>query len=177
MQAFRKDAAPPRVLSPQDMLAGSTLVHEIMIPGPILRPLASSEPAAEAGIVHLKALSISTLAVISRAARDDNSLIPLLMIKEAVVDPALTIDQIRQFHVGLVHFLVAQINHVSGLNADGQTYDQAVDSPATKAHLMLARHFGWTPEQVAQLTPAQVMVYIAGIEKLLAFEEARKPAP
>jgi hypothetical protein len=32
---------------------------------------------------------------------------------------------------------------------------------------------GWTPEQVAQLTPTQVMVYLTGIERLLAFEEER----
>jgi hypothetical protein len=36
---------------------------------------------------------------------------------------------------------------------------------------LLARHFGWTPEQVSQLTPGQVAVYLAGVAKLLRLEE------
>jgi hypothetical protein len=171
MQPIRKDTEAPAVLSAQDLLAGSALVHSITIPEAVLRPLSGREAAS--GAVRLRPLTVGALALISRAAREDPSLIPLLMIKEAVVEPALTLDQVRHLHIGLVHFLVGQINLVSGLDADGQSYAEALASPTTKVHLMLARHFGWTPEQVAQLTPAQVMVYLAGIEKLLAFEETR----
>jgi hypothetical protein len=175
MHPIRKDTDAPAVLSAQDLLAGSTLIHQITIPESVLRPLSERDSASAAATVRMRPLSVGTLALISRAARDDASLIPLLMIKEAVVEPVLTLDQIRQLHVGLVHFLVGRINQVSGLDAEGQSWDDALSSSTTRAHLMLARHFGWTPEQVAQLTPAQVMVYLAGIEKLFAFEEARKP--
>jgi hypothetical protein len=48
--------------------------------------------------------------------------------------------------------------------------DDAASSSLGRDHILLARHFGWTPEQVAQLTPAQVGVYLAGIEKLLAMD-------
>ena len=95
------------------------------------------------------------------------------MLKEAMVEPALSVEQVRQMHVGLVHFLLGEVNQVSGLGPDGEVYDQALQSPNTKAQVLLAKHFGWTPEQVAQLTPAQVMVYLTGIEKLLAREEQR----
>jgi hypothetical protein len=175
MQPIRKDTDAPAVLSAQDLLAGSTLIHQITIPEAVLRPLASRAAPSAPATIRLRPLSVGTLALISRAAHEDASLIPLLMIKEAVVEPLLTLDQIRQLHVGLVHFLVGRINQVSGLDAEGQSYDDSIASPAVRAHVLLARHFGWTPEQVAQLTPAQVMVYLAGIEKLLAFEEARKP--
>jgi hypothetical protein len=41
----------------------------------------------------------------------------------------------------------------------------------------LARHFGWTPQQVSELTPGQVAVYLTGIERLMAFDAARNPNP
>ena len=48
-----------------------------------------------------------------------------------------------------------------------------------RTHILLAKHFGWTPEQVGQLTPGQVAVYLAGIEKLLQLDngqgQMRKP--
>jgi hypothetical protein len=160
------------MLTAQDLLAGSSITHEVNIPEAILHP--QSTGRLSSGFVRLKPLSVGALTLISRAARDDTSLVPLLMIKEAMVEPALSLEQARQIHIGLVDFLVSQINLISGLGPTGESYEEAFHSPAGKTHLLLARHFGWTPEQVAQLTPAQVMVYLAGIEKLLAFEEERK---
>src|SRR5262249_47801628 len=119
MQTARKDSTAHRALSAQDLLAGSALIHEISIPEALLRPMSRRADAApDDGVVRVRALSIGTLALISRAGREDAGLVPLLMIKEAVVDPVLTLDQIRQFHVGLVHFLVGQVNQVSGLTAE-----------------------------------------------------------
>jgi hypothetical protein len=123
-----------------------------------------------AGKVRLRPLSVAALTVISRAARDDAALVPLLMIKESLVEPNLSVDQVRQMHVGLAHFLVNHINKISGLSADGEALNDAIDTPISQAHILLARHFGWTPEQVSQLTPAQVTLYLAGIEKLPATE-------
>jgi hypothetical protein len=162
-------------LSAADLLAGSKAVQDITIPAAVLQPSAVLQPAAngaaQGGCVRLRPLSIAVLTLISRAAREDAGLIPLLMIKEALVEPALTLDQIRQLHVGLVYFLVAEINRLSGLDADGGTLDAAADSPLGRTHILLAKHFGWTPEQVGQLTPGQVAVYLAGVEKLLQLEQ------
>jgi hypothetical protein len=160
------------VLTAQDLLAGGSLTHAVEIPECILRP--GGEPAADrvGGVVRLRPLTVGVLALISRAARDDASLVPLLMIKEALVEPALGLDQIRQMHIGLVHFMIQQINRISGLGPDGESLDEAADSPLGETHLLLAKHFGWTPEQVSQLTPAQVAVYLKGIEKLMAWSES-----
>lgn len=157
------------LLSAEDLLLGSRIVHEVNIPSAILAP-AAENGATDAGCVRMRPLNVAVLTLISRAAREDASLIPQLMIKEAVVEPALTLDQIRQMHIGLVHFLVAQVNRISGLEADGSALDEAADSPLGRTQVLLARHFGWTPEQVSQLTPAQVAVYLAGIEKLRQME-------
>ena len=157
------------VLAAQELLAGSGVIHDVEVPREVLAPEAQ-EDAGE-GTVRMRPLSIAVLALISRAAREDPGLIPLLMIKESLVEPTLGLDQIRQMHVGLVHFLVGKVNLISGLAADGGTLDETAGSPLGQTHILLAKHFGWTPEQVAQLTPGQVAVYLAGIQKLLQLEE------
>jgi hypothetical protein len=157
-----------RVLSAQDLLSGSKLVHDIAVPAQVLNPGGDDE--GESLMVRLRPLNVGTLALISRAARDDVSLIPLLMIKEALVEPAVTLEQVRQMHIGLVHFLVSRVYRISGLTEQGEAIQDAAESPNSAAYLLLAKHFGWTPEQVSQLTPGQVAVYLAGIERLLAWE-------
>jgi hypothetical protein len=176
MNTKRQESAIPSALSVQDLLTGGSLIHEVAIPEAVLHPQAQTQSQEDlsAGIVRLRPLSVGTLSLISRAAREDAGLVPLLMIKESMVEPAISLEQARQMHVGLVQFLIEQINLISGLGPNGESYEEALQSPLGKSHLLLAKHFGWTPEQVAQLTPAQVMVYLAGIEKLLAFEEERE---
>ena len=167
------------ILSADDLLAGSVVVYEVQVPPAVLRPgTAESTEAVDStdgrNRVRLRPLSVGTLTLISRAARDDPDLVPLLMIKESLVEPTLSLDAVRRLHVGLVHFLVAQVNQISGLTADGEVLTDVLDADSTRMHLLLARHFGWTPEQVSRLTPGQVAVYITGIEKLLELERERR---
>lgn len=157
------------VLDAQDLLAGSAVTHEVRVPPEILRPGAPED--AEVGIVRMRPLDVATLTLVSRASREDPSLVPLLMIKESVAEPVLTLDQIRRMHAGLVHFLAERVNFISGLGRDGEALEGTADSPLGQTHILLARHFGWTPEQVSQLTPGQVAVYLAGVAKLLRLEE------
>lgn len=155
-----------RVLSAQDILAGSSAVHAVAIPASVLSPGGAPGLEGLPGLVRLRPLRIGTLALISRAAREDASLVPLLIIKESLVEPALTLDQVRLLHAGLVQYLVLRINALSGLSPDGDDAEEAARSPLGRTQLLLARHFGWTPEQVSQLTPGQVAVYLAGLERL-----------
>jgi len=161
-------------LSDQDLLAGSSISHVVSIPHEILRPGSQPSENIPLGKVRLRPLSVGTLTLISRAAYEDASLIPLLMIKESLVEPTLRLDQIRQMHVGLVHFLVSQINIISGLRADGEMLNDTINSPLGRTHILLAKHFSWTPEQVSQLTPGQVAIYLAGVEKLLQLEDKKR---
>lgn len=156
-------------LSADDLLQGSQVTHEIKIPPAILT--LAEEAHADSATVLLRPLSMGTLTLISRAAHDDLSLIPLLTIKESLVDPTLSLEQVRSLNVGLVHYLVQQINLVSGLTADGEVNDGAATSPQTQGYVLLAKHFGWTPEQVSQLTPGQVAIYLAGVQQLLNLEK------
>src|SRR4051812_40746680 len=86
-----------QILTAHELLAGSLLVHDVVVPASILRPGYDTDDADEAR-VRLRPLKVATLALISKAAREDPSLVPLLMIKEALVEPALALEQIRQMH-------------------------------------------------------------------------------
>jgi len=159
------------VLSAGDLLAGSGLVHEVEVPPHVLMP---AGPDHAAGKVLLRPLSLAVLATISRAARDDAGLVPVLMVKESMVEPELGFEQVRRMHVGLVRFLLDQVTAISGLAAADGAEDAAA-SALGATHLLLAKHFGWTPEQVSALTPGQVAVYLAGVRQLMELDGAGAP--
>jgi hypothetical protein len=156
------------MLTAGDLLAGSRVVHDVVIPAELLTP--GGESAG--GQVKLRPLSLAALTVISLAARQDAGLIPVLMLKEALLEPELSVDDIRRLHVGLVQFLLDRINEISGLGAANGSVDDAARSALGGTHLLLAKHFGWTPEQVSQLTPGQVAVYLAGVRHLVEYDQA-----
>lgn len=106
-------------LTPEELLAGASLTFEIVVPPHVLRPAANGhtrndEPGQEV-VVQLRPLTIGTFQLIMKAAKNDAGLIPLLMIKEALVQPALSLEQVKQLHLGLVNFLIGHIRHISGL--------------------------------------------------------------
>ena len=63
-------------------------------------------------------------------------------------------------HVGLVQFLVDQVNRISGIDASPEEISEAAQAPLAKAAFVLANHFGWTPQQVNDLTLGQMMLHL-----------------
>ena len=103
-------------MTPEDLLGGSSLVFDVTVPVHVIRPGAGSEgDAPTAREVRLRPLTIGTFQLIMRAARDDPGLIPLLMIKESMVEPALSLEQVKALRIGLVGFLIERIREISGL--------------------------------------------------------------
>jgi hypothetical protein len=106
-------------LSSPDLLAGANATFDLTIPTEVLKPgLANqaSQPAETQSVtVQLQPLTIGTFQLIMKAANQDAGLIPLLMIKESLVEPKLSLDQVRQMHLGLVNFLILHIRQISGL--------------------------------------------------------------
>ncbi len=100
-------------LTPEDLLAGAAITHEVAVPREVMWP--GKNEASREVVVTLKPLTIGTFQLIMKAARQDVSLIPLLMIKEALVRPALTLEQIKGLHLGLVGFLIGCIREISGM--------------------------------------------------------------
>lgn len=102
-------------VSAEDLLAGASVTFEVTVPAQFIHPGANGQPRTKDLIVQLRPLTIGAFQLIMKAARQDAGLIPLLMIKEALVQPTLSLDQVRQLHLGLVNFLIAHIREISGL--------------------------------------------------------------
>lgn len=102
------------MLTADDLLAGSNGTFDLVIPPEILNPTRGKAKEEEA-IVKIKPLTIGAFQLIMKAAKSDPGLIPLLMIKEAVIEPTLSIHQVKQMHIGLVEFIVLHIRSISGL--------------------------------------------------------------
>lgn len=96
--------------TPEDLLAGASVTFEIAVPADLL-PRTTGDL-----IVQLRPVTIGAFQLIMKAARQDDGLIPLLLIKESLVQPALSLEQIKQLPLGLVNFLIAQIREISGLS-------------------------------------------------------------
>lgn len=101
-------------LTPEDLLAGAENTFEIEIPAEFLYP-ARSDETGQSRFVHLRPLTIGTFQLILKAARQDAGLIPLLLIKESLIQPALSLEQIKRLPLGTVNFLIENIRQISGL--------------------------------------------------------------
>lgn len=93
---------------------GAKATYEVTVPNSILRPGSVDDGGSQT--VKLRPLTIGAFQLIMKAARDDTGLIPLLMIKESLVEPRLSLDQVKQLHLGFVGFLIGHIREISGLS-------------------------------------------------------------
>ncbi|MGR9052193.1 MAG: hypothetical protein ACU84J_06050 [Gammaproteobacteria bacterium] len=145
------------ILSAEELLAGGALTHEVAVPAELI---GGDEEAVAASQVVLRPLTVSDLQRINKAARDDDGLSASLMIQQAMVEPALKLDQVLQLPAGLAHFLVDRINDLSGISTPRDALGELVQAPLAKACFVLAKEFGWTPEQVSGMTIGQILLYL-----------------
>ena len=158
------------ILSGEELVAGSALSYEVEVPPAVLHPGNGASPSAP-GSVRVRPLTVGDLQTITRAAKESDSLVATLMVQRALVEPELTIAQVSSLHVGLVQFLLERINEVSGISTTVESLAEAVDAPLTRATFLLAERFGWTPQEVGELTVGQVLLNL----KLLS-ERTRAPS-
>jgi hypothetical protein len=156
-------------LSAEELLAGSSLTFEIEIPAGVLAPTDGASSPAAARKVTLRPLTVRDLQLITRAARDSDTLVATLMVQRALVAPGMTIPQVAGLHVGLVQFLLHEVNRISGITATSDELSAAGDAPIARAAFVLCREFGWTPQQVNELTLGQVLLHLQMLRE--------KPAP
>jgi hypothetical protein len=144
------------LLSAEELLAGSALTHEVELPADLL----NTDGARAGAQVVLRPLTVRDLQRIGKAARDDDGLSASLMIQQALVEPALKLDQVAQLPAGLARFLVERINAISGISTPRDALEELVQAPLAKACFVLAKEFGWTPEEVSTLTIGQLLIYL-----------------
>lgn len=142
------------MLSAEELLAGGSLTHEVELPAGLL---GGSGPDSR---VVLRPLTVRDLQRIAKAAQDDEGMSAALMVQQALVQPPLKLDQVSSLPAGVARFLVDRINEISGISTPRNALEELVQAPLAKACFVLAREFGWTPEEVSGMTIGQILLYL-----------------
>lgn len=153
-------------LSADELLAGAALTHDVEIPAELAGGAAGRK-------VRLRPLTVRDLQRVAKAAKDDDRLLSVLLLKEALVEPALGFDQVHALPAGLARHLVDELNRISGLKLAERGMAEAVEAPLARACFVLAREFGWSPQQVGELTVGQILLYLEMIQQQPAQAAAR----
>jgi hypothetical protein len=147
-------------LSADELISGANATHVVEIPAHVLRPAGANGEASVPASVVIRPLVLADVQRIHKAAQAERALTSALMVQQALVERKVTLDQVNQMHAGLVEFLLREVNRVSGLSLGSDELDELVQAPLARACFVLAREFGWTPEECAALTLGQVLVYL-----------------
>lgn len=142
-------------LTAEELLAGSSLTHEVELPADLL----GHNMPADARIV-IRPLTVRDLQLIGKASHKDDSLSAAMMIQQALVEPSLRIEDVTRLPAGLARFLVDKINAISGISTPRDALEELVQAPLARACFILAKEFGWTPEEVSGMTIGQILLYI-----------------
>jgi hypothetical protein len=151
-------------LTADELLASATSTFTVQIPAALLRPRASNEPPNGAGDVAgdvvLRPLQVRDVDRAVRAAKEQRLLTSVLLVHQALVSPTLTVEQVASLPAGVAQFLTERVNAISGLAMDQDDLERAVRAPLARACFVLSREFGWTPNECAELTVGQVLLYL-----------------
>lgn len=147
------------MLSAEELLAGGALTFEVRVPQGVISPAEDGARGAP-GAVRLRPLTVRDLQLVSRAAKESDSLLATLMVQRALVEPEMSVPQVAGMPVGLVQFLLAEVNRISGITATAEELSGFASEPLTRAAFVLAREYGWTPQQVNELTLGQVLLHL-----------------
>lgn len=145
-------------LSADELLAGATLTHDVELPATLVGSAATGPGPARK--VKLRPLTVRDLQRVTKAAKDDDKLLSVLLLKEALVEPALSFEQVHALGAGLARFLIDEVNRISGLQVAERGMAEAIEAPLARACFVLAREFGWSPQQVGELTVGQILLYL-----------------
>ena len=145
------------MLTAEALLAGADAEREVEVPAHLLPTVAEDRR------VRLRPLTVRDLRLIARAAKENEDLTGALMVRQALVEPSLTLEQIGALPAGLLQFLLREVNRLSGIAATEEEILAALEDPLAKASLTLAREFGWTPDEVGRLTLGEAMLHVAAL--------------
>lgn len=145
------------MLTAADLLAGADAVRDVEVPADLLGGLPA--PPVDRR-VRLQPLTVNDLRLVARAARDNDELTAALMVQRSLVEPALTARDVSRMPVGLLQFLLREVNAISGITASEEQIARAIEDPLAQAAFRLSQAFGWTPEQIGKLTMGEVLAHL-----------------
>src|SRR5437016_4912905 len=93
-------------LTAEELLASATATFTVQVPAALLRPRGGGGATAEPfGDVVLRPLQVRDIDRAVRAAREQRMLTSVLLVHQALVSPALTVDQVATLPAGVAQFL------------------------------------------------------------------------
>lgn len=143
------------MLSADQLLAGGAITATVEVPRALLGAGGAGDQE-----VRLRPLSVHDLRLINRAARESDDLTAALMVQRSLVEPELTVQQITTMSAGLLQFLLQHVNRISGIHVSEEELTEAMRDPLAQASLALAREYGWTPQQIGELTLGQMLMHL-----------------
>ncbi len=155
-----------KTLTSEQLLAGAAAVYTVSVPANLLGE------GAVGGEVTLRPLTVRDVQRVAQAAKEQRLLTSVLMVQQSLVSPKLTVEETGSLAAGLLEFLLARVNEISGLRVDEDDVDKAIRAPLARACFILSREFGWTPAETAALTVGQVLLYL----EMLARQEPMEGA-
>jgi hypothetical protein len=152
------------MLTAEALLAGADTIVDVKIPSSLLAAAATDTPRPSSEdddrCVRLKPLTVNDLRLIVRAARDNDDLTAALMVHRSLVEPVLTLAQVSAMPLGLMQFLLREVNRLSGITAGEEEIALAIEDPLARASLHLSQAFGWTPQDIGRLTMGEVLTHL-----------------
>ncbi len=158
-------------LTAEELLAGGALRHEVEIPHEILHPNGAKKSkgkektGTEKSVAVLRPLTVRDIQLILKAAKENEVLTSSLIVQKGLIEPDMEQKQIASMHAGLVKFLVDKIQEISGMAANQDTLTEMVQAPLSRACFVLAKEFGWTPQEVSEMTIGQILLYLEMLNK------------
>jgi len=98
---------PGILLSAEDLVSGSDLVHAVEINTRDIK-----------GMVKVKPVTLKIVQKATKAAGGNTSAVSRYLIKQALVEPAMSDDQIDSIPIGLVNVISNKINEISGISKE-----------------------------------------------------------
>lgn len=145
------------MLTADALLAGADTTEIVELPERLLPRMDGDRR------VRLRPLTVRDLRLIARASKENEDLTAALMVRQALVEPTLTLEQLGQLPAGAMQFLLREVNRLSGITATEDEILAELEDPLVRASLMLSREFGWTPDEIGRLTLGETMLHIAAL--------------
>ena len=145
------------MLSSADLLAGVEAEVEVEIPERLLPRDAADR------LVRLRPLTVRDLRLIARAARENEDLTGALMVRQAMVEPAMSVEQVEAMPAGLLQHLLREVNRISGITASEDEVLAELEDPLVRASILLSTELGWTTDEVGRLTLGEAMLHVAAL--------------
>ncbi len=155
------------MLTAEELLAGSALTFEVEVPAE--RPAAGERLARRGSRRRPRAAArrsrSPTCSSSSARPRRATRSLGTLMVQRALVEPALSVAEVAALHVGLVQFLLQEVNRISGIDATSDELAEVEERRSRRRRSSWRASSAGRREQISELTLGQVLLHLQMLDE------------